>query len=154
MDNYLEQFEQDVQDKPINWREIFEKIINKWKWFVFSAIIALIVGVIYARKQDVVYELKSSILIIDQTRSGQMNEMSILKQLDAAGMGSRSTSMVNNEDQVIKSAALMKRVVKRLELQTTYTHRVFLKTEELYSASPIYVRIDSLSLTCLKTPLV
>ncbi len=154
MDNYLEQFEQDFQEKPINWREIFEKIISNWKWFVFSAIIALIAGFIYARKQDVVYELKSSVLIIDQTRSGQMNEMSVLKQLDAVGMGSRSTSMINNEEQVIKSTALIKRVVKRLELQTTYTRRVFLKTDELYTSSPIYVRLDSLSLTSLKSPLV
>ncbi|HEY6915261.1 MAG TPA: hypothetical protein VI413_11340, partial [Paludibacter sp.] len=72
MDNYLEQFEQDIQEKPINWREIFEKIIINWKWFVLSAIIALIIGVVYARKQDVVYELRSSVQIIDQTRSGQM----------------------------------------------------------------------------------
>lgn len=154
MDNYLEQFEQDIQEKPINWREIFEKIINNWKWFVLSAIVALIIGVIYARKQDAVYELKSSILIIDQTRSGQMNEMSVLKQLDAVGMGSRSTSLINNEEQVIKSTTLMKRVVSRLELNTSYTHRVFLKTEELYTESPIYVRIDSLALNRLVSPLV
>ena len=155
MDNYLEQSEQNIQEKPINWREIFDKIIYNWKWFVLSAIIALIVGVIYARKQNDVYELKSSVLIIDQTRSGQMSEMSVLKQLDAVGIGgSRSTAMTNNEEQVIKSSILMKRVVKRLELQTTYTHRVFLKTEDLYTSSPLYVRIDSLSLTRLKSPLV
>ena len=155
MDNYLEQSEQNIQEKPINWREIFDKIIYNWKWFVLSAIIALIVGVIYARKQNDVYELKSSVLIIDQTRSGQMSEMSVLKQLDAVGIGgSRSTAMTNNEEQVIKSSILMKRVVKRLELQTTYTHQVFLKTEDLYTSSPLYVRIDSLSLTRLKSPLV
>ena len=153
MDNYFEQFEQDFQEKPINWREVFEKFIINWKWFVFSAIVAIIAGAVYGRMQQDVYELKSSVLIIDQTRSGQMNEMSVLKQLDAAGMGSRSTSMVNNEDQVIKSTVLMKRVVKRLELYTTYTHKSFLKTEELYTASPIYVHMDSLSLTRLKSPL-
>ena len=87
MDNYFEQFEQDYQEKPINWREIFEKLIVNWKWFVFSAVVALVVGVVYGRMQQDVYELKSSVLIIDQTRSGQMNEMSVLKQLDAAGMG-------------------------------------------------------------------
>lgn len=153
MDKYFEQFEQDFQEKPINWREAFEKFIINWKWFVFSAIIALVVGGIYARMQPDQYEMKASVLIIDQTRSGQMNEMSVLKQLDAAGMGSRSTSMVNNEDQVLKSTVLMKRVVKQLELYTTYTHRSFLKTEELYTSSPIYVYMDSSSLAKLKSPL-
>ena len=154
MDNYLEQFEQDIQEKPIKWREIYEKIIFHWKWFVFSALLALIIGAVYGRMQRDVYELKTSVLIIDQTRNGQMNELSLLKQLDAAGMGGgRSSSMVNNEEQVLQSTALMKRVVNRLELYTTYSRRVFLRTEELYSASPLYVGIDSLSLYKMKSGL-
>jgi len=58
-----------------------------WKWFVFSAVLALLAGSVYVRMQKDVYELKSSILIIDQSRSGQMNEMSVLRQLDAVGVG-------------------------------------------------------------------
>lgn len=151
MDNYLDQFEQDIQEKPINWREIFEKLIFNWKWFVLSVAVALIIGVVYARMQQDVYELKSSILIIDQTHSGQMNEMSVLKQLDAAGVGgTRSYSMVNNEEQVLKSTALMKRVVNRLQLYTSYTHKVWLKTEDLYTSSPLLVSIDSTALSQLK----
>jgi capsular exopolysaccharide synthesis family protein len=154
MDNYLEQFEQDIQEKPIKWREIFDKILFHWKWFVLSAVIALIIGAVYGRMQRDVYELKSSMLIIDQSRSGQMNELSLLKQLDAVGMGGgRSYSMINNEEQVLQSTALLKRVVNRLELYTTYSERVFLRTEELYSASPLYVSIDSLSLYKLKSVL-
>lgn len=153
MDNYFEQNDQDIQEKPINWREIFEKILINWKWFVFSAITALILGVVYGRMQPDVYELKSSVLIIDQTRSGQMNEMSVLKQLDAVGMGSRSSSLVNNEEQVLKSTVLMKRVVNELQLYITYTHRKFLKTEDMYTSSPLYVGIDSLSQLNLKSSL-
>ena len=154
MDNYLDQLEQELQEKPINWREIFEKILMHWKWFVLSGVIALIAGAIYGRMQQDVYELKSSVLIIDQTRSGQMNEMSVLKQLDAAGMGGRSTSMINNEEQVIKSTVLMKKVVNRLELYTTYTSEKFLQTKELYTESPLYVRLDSAALAELKGTLV
>ncbi len=154
MDNYLDQLEQELQEKPINWREIFEKILMHWKWFVLSGVIALIAGAIYGRMQQDVYELKSSILIIDQTRSGQMNEMSVLKQLDAAGMGGRSTSMINNEEQVIKSTVLMKKVINKLELYTTYTSEKFLQTKELYTESPLYVRLDSAALAELKATLV
>ena len=80
MDNNFEQFEQDIQEKPIDWREIFEKLVYNWKWFVLSVIIALIAGFFYSRTQDDVYEVKSSILIIDQSKNGQMNEVSVLKQ--------------------------------------------------------------------------
>ena len=29
MDNYLDQFEQDIQEKPIDWREIFETLLKE-----------------------------------------------------------------------------------------------------------------------------
>ena len=47
----------------------------------------------------------------------------------------------------------MKRVVQRLELYTTYSRKRYLKTEEIYTSSPFYVHMDSLSLTRLKYPL-
>lgn len=153
MDNNFDQFDIDFQEKPIDWREIYERLLSKWKWFVFSGITALILGAVYARMQPDVYELKSSILIIDQSRSGQMNEMSVLRQLDAAGMGSRSSSMVNNEEQVLKSGILMRRVVNMLELHTSYTGTSLLKREDLYSSSPYYLHLDSASLAALQAPL-
>ena len=146
MDNYLDQFEQDIQEKPIDWREIFETLLINWKWFVFSVVLALLAGAIYVRMQKDVYELKSSILIIDQSRSGQMNEMSVLRQLDAVGVSGRSYSMVNNEEQVLTSTVLMKKVVQRLELYTSYTKSNMLKVTDLYQSAPLYVRLDSLSL--------
>ncbi len=152
MDTNFDQFEQDIQEKPIEWREIFEKFVFNWRWFALSAVLAIITGAVYSRLQNDVFEVKSSVLIIDQTRSGQMNEMSVLKQLDAAGMGgARSSSMINNEEQVIKSTALMKRVVNELQLYTSYSHKVYLKTEDLYTAAPVYVHMDSLSLVKLKS---
>jgi capsular exopolysaccharide synthesis family protein len=154
MDNYLDQFEQDIQEKPIDWREIFETLLMNWKWFVFSAVVALLAGSLYVRMQKDVYELKSSILIIDQSRSGQMNEMSVLRQLDAVGVGGgRSYSMVNNEEQVLISTVLLRKVVERLELYTSYSQKDFLKTTDLYVGSPLYVRLDSVSLAGLKSPL-
>jgi len=154
MDNYFDQLEDELREKPINWREVFEKLFMHWKWFVVSVIIALIAGFVFTRMQQDVFEVKSSMLIIDQSRSGQMNEMSVLKQLDAAGLrSSGSTAMINNEEKVITSTSLMKRVVKVLELHTTYTEEKYLKRIDLYTQSPIYIRLDSASLYDLKCTL-
>lgn len=149
MDKNFEQFEHESQEKPIDWRELYEKYIVYWKWIVVSVFLALLVGLYYSRKQENVYELKSTVLVVDQSKNGGMNEMSMLKQLDAMGIGTTSSTMVNDEDQVIHSTTLMKRVVKQLELYTTYSHKVYLKTHELYTASPLYVRLDSIDLTRL-----
>ena len=48
------------------------------------------------------------------------------------------------------STSLMKRVVKDLELHTSYTEVKYLKKVDLYTQSPIYVRLDSASLYDLK----
>jgi tyrosine-protein kinase Etk/Wzc len=155
MENYFEQFDQDIQEKPINWRDVFDALIMHWKWFVISVIIAGVLGGVYLRMQNDVFELRSNLLIIDQARSGQMSEMSVLKQLDAAGFGGgrASTSFINNEEQVLKSTLIMRRVVEELELYVSYSKKRFLKTYDLYNESPIYVSIDSLSLSKLSSTL-
>ena len=149
MEYNFEQFENDVQEKPINWRELFEKYIVYWKWILASVALALIVGFFYLRTQSSSYELSTTLLVVDQSKSGGMNEMSMLKQLDLFGTGS-SLTMVNNENEVVKSSALMKRVVHKLELHTNYSRKSFLRNVDLYTSSPYYVRMDSVALSQLK----
>lgn len=153
MEYNFDQFENDVQEKPINWRELYEKYIVYWKWILASVVIALVLGFFYLRSQSNVYKLDTNILVVDQSKSGGMNEVSMLKQLDIFGSGS-TLSMVNNENEVIKSTALMKRVVNELELHTNYTSTSFLKKIDLYTDAPYYVRMDSMSLVHLQKTLI
>ena len=152
MEYNFDQFENDVQEKPINLRELYEKYIVYWKWILASVLIACVIGFFYLRTQPYTYHLTTTLLVVDQSKSGAMNEMSMMKQLDVMGFGS-SLSMVNNENEVLKSSALMKRVVNQLELHTTYTTKDFLRTIDLYTASPYYVKMDSMALIQLEKTL-
>ncbi len=152
MEYNFDQFENDVQEKPINLREVYEKYIVYWKWILASILIACVIGFFYLRTQPYTYHLTTTLLVVDQSKSGAMNEMSMMKQLDVMGFGS-SLSMVNNENEVLKSSALMKRVVNQLELHTTYSSTDFLRTIDLYTASPYYVKMDSMALMQLEKTL-
>ena len=152
MEYNFDQFENDVQEKPINLRELYEKYIVYWKWILASVLIACVIGFFYLRTQPYTYHLTTTLLVVDQSKSGAMNEMSMMKQLDVMGFGS-SLSMVNNENEVLKSSALMKRVVNQLELHTTYSSTDFLRTIDLYTASPYYVKMDSMALMQLEKTL-
>ena len=152
MEYNFDQFENDVQEKPINLREVYEKYIVYWKWILASVLIACVIGFFYLRTQPYTYHLTTTLLVVDQSKSGAMNEMSMMKQLDVMGFGS-SLSMVNNENEVLKSSALMKRVVNQLELHTTYSSKDFLRTIDLYTASPYYVKMDSMALMQLEKTL-
>jgi len=148
MDLYTEE----PEEEGINWRELIEKAMLYWKWVVASILLFVCIGFLYNRKQQQVYKLNTSVLVVDQAKNGGMNEVSMLKQLDAFGL-SGSASMVNDEEQVIKSTSLMKRVVNQLELHTSYSHTFFLKTENLYTQSSLHVSLDSLALANLVDPL-
>lgn len=149
----MSQFENHIpeqQEETINFREIYERYIVYWKWIVASAALFLLLGYLYNRKQPNVYQLETSVLVVDQARSGGMNEMSMLRQLDLVGTGSNMFTMVNNENEVLRSTTLMKKVVEQLELHTTYHRTQFLKRTELYTSSPVVVRMDSMSMVQLQ----
>lgn len=152
----MEQYDPELQEQPINWRELFEKYLAYWKWIVASAAIFLGIGYIYLRKQPYEYQLSATLLVVDQTRSGGLNEMSMLRQLNIvtpSGAGSYMT-MVNNENEVLKSSALMRRVVDELKLYNNYSTVKFLRKIDLYKDSPYEVKMDSMSLVNLKHSLI
>lgn len=137
--------------KPIDWRELTEKYLVYWKWILASIIILLVAGLTHYRSQPDMYQFKSTLLIADNS-SGQLNQMSILKQLDDFGMSSGSSN-IYNEKQVIHSKELIKKVVNELKLHTTYTKISFLKPIELYTDSPVEVMMDEADMMQIGKPL-
>lgn len=137
----VDELEQLIAEKPIDWRELIEKYLVHWKWILFSVILALVVGLIYYRAQYNQYQFKSTLLITDNSSSSQMSQMSVLKQLDAFGMSSTSSN-IYNENKVLQSKELIKKVVNELKLYNHYSKRSFLKPIELYSASPIEAQME------------
>jgi len=145
---------QQTNQNSIDWREISEKVLAHWKWIALCVVLALMIGFFYTRKQSDIYAIKTSMLVVDQSKSSGINEMSLLRSLDAGGFrGGTSYSFLNNENAVLSSTILMKNVVSQLELYTSYTSTHFLKKHDLYTSSPIQLTIDSVNLNKLKSTL-
>lgn len=148
----VDELEQLIAEKPIDWRELIEKYLIHWKWILFSVILALVVGLIYYRAQYNHYQLKSTLLITDNSSGNQMSQMSILKQLDAFGMSSTSSN-IYNENKVLQSKELIKKVVNELKLYNHYSIRSFLKPIELYSDCPVEVQMEYDDMLLIQKPL-
>lgn len=133
--------QQTTGEKPINWLELFEKYGAYWKWILLSLITAIVLGLFFFRTQKDKLQFKATVLITDNSSSGQMSQLSILKQLDNFGMSKMSTD-IYNEKQVVHSKELIKKVVSELNLYYTYSTTKYLKPIELYNASPIEVQMD------------
>ncbi|MEA4936933.1 MAG: polysaccharide biosynthesis tyrosine autokinase [Paludibacter sp.] len=148
----VDELEQLMAEKPIDWRELIEKYLVYWKWILFSVLLALFVGGIYYRAQYNHYQFKSTLLITDNSSGNQISQMSVLKQLDAFGMSSNSSN-IYNENKVLQSKELIKKVVNELKLYNHYSKRSFLKPIELYSESPVEVQMEYDDMLHIQRPL-
>lgn len=160
--------------KDVNINEIIKPYLKKWVWFLFSAIIMLILAFVFLKISSPVYQIDSTVLIKDSKKSMGGN-LSMLS--DISGFGNMSTNSIENEIEVFKSKKLMKDVVSELGIQTTLYAEKNLRKTELYGENapiliqvvnekeyddpikgPVYIKISGdkieLSSEDLKTPIV
>ncbi len=130
----------------LNLREIIEGYIIYWKWIIVSVIVFMLASFLYLRTQQPVFEFKASVLIMDPRN--QMNELSILNELKQMGI-SASRNATNNEERVLRSTHLMRKVVGSLDLHTTYWRKHKMYMEELYTDSPYRITADSATMNSL-----
>ena len=91
----------------------------RWKWFVLSVIIALILAGLYLAKKEPIFT-RSAEVLIKNTKGGGGSLSSELSGLSEMGIFSASSS-VSNELIVMKSPALLMEVVRRMNLDVNYT---------------------------------
>jgi tyrosine-protein kinase Etk/Wzc len=142
-----------LRDNPINWREILDRYLDHKKWIIWGMIIALFVGLIYYRIQIDKFLFKTTLLIADENSGNQMSQMSILKELDAFGLTEGAGTNIYNENKVIHSKGLIKKVADDLNLYITYSTTRYLKPYELYEETPVKASMDEKEMLSLEKPL-
>lgn len=129
------------KEQGINLQEIIMPYIQRWKWFVFSALVAMGLAYAYLKFATPVFQVQSTVLIKEaKSSSGGDSEMDLLKGL--SGLGGMSSNSINNEIELFKSKKLMNMVVEAKNLQTVILSKDGFKTKELYGdTSPIIVNV-------------
>jgi capsular exopolysaccharide synthesis family protein len=141
-----------MTEKPVNWREILDKYLDQKNWIIWGVVLAVFLGLIYYRIQTDKYLLKSTLLITDENSGNQMSQMSILKELDAFGISGKGTN-IYNENKVIHSRSLIRKVADDLDLYYIYTKTNFFKPVDLYNKSPLVAKMDEEDMLLLAKPL-
>jgi tyrosine-protein kinase Etk/Wzc len=117
------------EDDEINLREVFEKYIFNWKWFVLGFFIALFIAFLYLRYTPNEFAASTTIFINDEETGGMTTELSAFQDL---GLISGSKVSIINEIGVLQSRTLIKRVVENLRLNVTYYGYGKIRNRELY----------------------
>lgn len=129
---------QQQEENSISLQDIWHLIWDyKW-WYVLSVFIFLVLGVLYLYRTAPTYQRTAKLIIQENAQESALRDLSAL----TGGMtGKSSGENVNNEVEAFSSPDLMKTVVERLGLQTTYTEHQFLRKVELYTSTPIQMGI-------------
>ncbi|AZA80409.1 capsular biosynthesis protein [Chryseobacterium lactis] len=127
----------------IDLNEIVKPYLRKWPWFLFSALIALVVGYMVLKFITPVYSVQTTVLIKDAKNNPALpisNEMGVLP--DFSGFGGLKTNSIANEIEILKSKKLMKEVIINKNLQVDIFTKSNFKNIELYKeSSPIEIRV-------------
>lgn len=128
----MSQYNQSTEEDGVDLASLLNLLVGKWYLFVLCAILAVALGAGYLYFQPKVYQKFTTILIKDSQKGGGTSAAFA----DMAGIKGLSVSSVENEMLVLKSQALMERVVLDLGLHITYKEHVRFRDVEMYEYLP------------------
>ena len=125
-------FQQEAQS-DINFSDIWGMIWGYRWWYVLTLAICIVCAAFYLYKTPSTYSRSAKIIINEDAQDATLRDIANISGF--AGQG--SSVNVNNEVEAFSSPDLMKTVVERLGLQTSYVEHQFMRERELYNNSPI-----------------
>ena len=130
-----------------NLRAVLMRYVRHWKWFVLSLILMGGAAYVYTLFQTPIYEVKTSLLIKDDKKG--LSEDNILKEMDIFA----PKKVIENETEILKSYALMDKVVGGLGLDVRYFRPTSTVKKEIYDESPIRILVERASPVLYETEL-
>jgi tyrosine-protein kinase Etk/Wzc len=146
MENNLEFWQEKEED--FNLRLFLLKYLRYWYWFFIALALALGAAFFYLQYTVPIYKVTASLLIKDE-KKGMTGGNEMLKELDLFN----GSKIVENEMEVLKSRALMEKVVDDLNLTVAYYKEGSLRDSELYLQSPITLNYTQLQAPAYLEPL-
>lgn len=144
-----EAFKNDNSEETISILEIVLRFARYWKWFVLGIAIALFVAFVYLRYTTPVYNVTSSIVIKEAKNQRLEPTIGGLDGLQLGSLG--AVSNLENEIYILQSRSIIRNVINRLNLHTSYIVSGRIKSTDLYKESPVVVSMDQSRLDAMQS---
>lgn len=123
-------------------QEFLYMCLEHWPWFIVSVVICMACAYVYVKKTAPTYRKTASILIKTDSQGRSVSSSAAMFEDLGINQGS---SYLYDEIQIIQSPDLMRDVVRRLNLNTTYTTEGKFRTIDLYGSQlPVHVEFPDL----------
>lgn len=127
--------------------EILLRYVRYWKWFVFGIIVALSSLYVYIRYTTPVYKVSSSIVLKE---AGKQSSQPIIGGMESIQLGALgAVSNIENEIYILQSRSIIRNVINRLNLHTSYIVEGRIKSTDQYKNSPVEVSMSQEQLNML-----
>ena len=130
---------EEEEESSLSLEAVFTAIRRFWFLIVLCAALGGAGAYYFAGQQNYIYKKTASVMMKDGGKQGASADR-ILTELGA----DPGAANLANESYILKSTALMQRVVEKLNLNTTYWQKQNLRLVELYTASPLLVRFEAI----------
>ena len=130
----------------LNFATIFATLVLNWQYFLFSLIILFCGALLYLRYTEPTYKLSARLLIKDQDRRRNTNQM--LSNMAELGFMTNSSG-IDNEVEVLQSRVLLRDVVKELKLYSEYRSKGRVRKALVYGTQPVIAELDPVHLDSL-----
>src|SRR5690554_1082319 len=126
--------------ESISLLEIVLRFARYWKWFVLGIVLALAGVFLYLRYTTPVYNVSSSIVLKEARDQRMEPSISGMDGIQLGGLG--AVANLENEIYILQSRSIIRNVINRLNLHTSYVVSGRIKSNDLYKRSPVIVSMD------------
>ena len=143
-------YDNNEEESLFDIRKLWFTFLRYKYWFLISVLVCMALAYIYLRYATPIYNVHTKVLIKDVDNSRGSGAAAALQVQDLGFMN--NSSGFDNEIEVLGTKTLNKKVVKELELYTSYYNKGKVKDREIYrDYSPVWVEIDSEHLDSLNS---
>jgi capsular exopolysaccharide synthesis family protein len=136
-------------EETINVMELLLRFIRHWKWFVTGIAAAMVILFLYLRYTTPVYSVTSSIILKESKNQRIQSGLGgMMGDLQLGGLA--AVSNLENEIFVLQSRSIIRDVINRLNLHTSYIVEGRIENTDLYRQSPVIVSMEQSRLDSLK----
>ena len=122
-------------------REVIEKYLSHWKWYLFSIIICIVLALMNLRYSTNAYSIEASIKLSDN--NADENVIAEYSKMYQYNSKTKTSRQVKDEIEVLKSRSLIKEVVEDLNLNIQIFGQGKFKASEIYTNPPIAINFLS-----------
>ena len=139
-------FQNEDKGDMVSVMELIALFLRHWYWIVVGIVLAMGGAYLYLRYTTPIYKVSSSVVLKEEGRKGSSAMPGTLEELAMMG----SVSNVENELYILKSRSMIRSVINRLDLHTSYIVEGRIKSTDLYTQSPVIVDMAQSDLDQLK----